>query len=326
MDKLVSVLTPCYNGEKYISRLLDSILNQTYPQIEMFVIDDGSKDNSAEVIKSYIPKFKSNGYRLEYIYQNNAGQSVAINNGLKIVNGDYLVWPDCDDFYATNTAIEELVDILDNSEDSVCMVRCCSYLLDENTLKPIGKYQTCDRGKMDLFEDCLFGSNGFCYIPGDYMAKFEKIEKYIQNKEIYTERHAGQNWQLMLPLLYNGKCLTTKKFLYNILDRKGSYSRGQYSTEEQILNLLSTHENTIVHTIENIHNMPIVEKENYIQKIKDKYLKNRYISLLRHRKFKEAKTMICFENFHMRIQYYFYHIFATFFFKKVYRFFKKTFR
>jgi glycosyltransferase involved in cell wall biosynthesis len=49
---LVSIVTPCYNTGKYVHRLLESVLNQTYPNIEMFVIDDGSSDNSAEIVKS----------------------------------------------------------------------------------------------------------------------------------------------------------------------------------------------------------------------------------------------------------------------------------
>ncbi|MDR0412971.1 MAG: glycosyltransferase family 2 protein, partial [Dysgonamonadaceae bacterium] len=55
MSGLVSILTPCYNGEKHIWRLLDSILTQTYSKIEMFIIDDGSTDKSAKLIQSYIP-------------------------------------------------------------------------------------------------------------------------------------------------------------------------------------------------------------------------------------------------------------------------------
>ena len=75
---LVSVLTPCYNTGRYVHRLLDSVLTQTYPFIEMVIIDDGSTDDSSAVIQSYIPKFKAKGYELRYYYQKNSGQSVAI--------------------------------------------------------------------------------------------------------------------------------------------------------------------------------------------------------------------------------------------------------
>ena len=55
---LVSNVTPCYNSAKYLYRLLDSVLMQDYPDIEMFAIDDGSTDNTKEIIESYIPRFQ----------------------------------------------------------------------------------------------------------------------------------------------------------------------------------------------------------------------------------------------------------------------------
>ena len=99
MSKLVSVLTPTYNCGKYITRLLDSVLRQTYPAIDMHVIDDGSVDDTKEIIERYIPEFEQRGYTLHYHYQTNQGQSAAINNHLNLVTGDYFVWPDADDFY-----------------------------------------------------------------------------------------------------------------------------------------------------------------------------------------------------------------------------------
>ena len=70
MEKeLISILTPSYNNGDIIHRLLDSILMQTYQKIEMFVIDDGSTDNTKEVILKYIDKFSKRGIVLNYIYQ-----------------------------------------------------------------------------------------------------------------------------------------------------------------------------------------------------------------------------------------------------------------
>ena len=59
---LVNILTPAYNCASLITRLLDSVLEQTYPNIEMFVVDDGSTDDTANVVKSYINKFLDRGY------------------------------------------------------------------------------------------------------------------------------------------------------------------------------------------------------------------------------------------------------------------------
>mgnify|MGYP000809890620 FL=1 len=59
---LVSVLTPCYNTGRYIHRLLDSVIMQDYPRIQMIVVDDGSTDGSADIIKSYVPLFHGKGY------------------------------------------------------------------------------------------------------------------------------------------------------------------------------------------------------------------------------------------------------------------------
>jgi glycosyltransferase involved in cell wall biosynthesis len=322
MEKLTSILTPCYNGEKYVWRLLDSVLNQTYPRIEMFIIDDGSTDNAKLLIQSYIPRFEAKGYSLTYVYQENLGQSVAINNGLKLISGDYLVWPDSDDFYATDDAILQMVNVLNQSDDSVSMVRCQSYLLDENTLKQIGRFSVNEttKRKTDLFEDCLLGLNSYWYVPGDYMAKTKKLKETILNMEIYTEKNAGQNWQLMLPLLYRNKCLTIEMFLYNILVRKESHSRGQYSTLEQLLQKYFSYENTLFNTIERIPKMSVAEKEKYRRQILLKYKKERFYLFLKYRKFNDAQHILstldnCPKN--MLFYYYYSHIPLASFFQNI---------
>jgi len=291
MEKLVSILTPCYNGEKYIWRLLNSILLQTYSKIEMFVIDDGSTDNSEKLIKSYIPKFEAKGYSLTYIYQENCGLSGTINNGLKLITGDFLVWPDCDDWYAENDAIQQMVTTLDNSNETVSMVRCQSYSLDENTLKIVGRFcvNKKTRGKTDLFEDCMFKLNGYWMGAGNYLIKIIKLEKTIPHKEIYTDKNAGQNFQLMLPLLYRNQCLTIEKYLYNILKRKNSHSRK--STLEQKLQLCDSVEKTQLITIDNIMNMPIAEKVKYRYAIQNMYNKRRFDIFIFHKKFKKARNV-----------------------------------
>ena len=77
MEKKVSIITPCFNGEGFVERYLNSILNQTYKNIELIFINDGSTDRTEKVVKSYIIKFEEKGMKLIYIYQENAGQAAA---------------------------------------------------------------------------------------------------------------------------------------------------------------------------------------------------------------------------------------------------------
>lgn len=271
MSGLVSVLTPSYNCGKLIHRLLDSVLRQTYPSIEMYVIDDGSTDDTKAVIDSYIPRFAQRGYELHYVYQDNQGQSGAINNGLKMIHGDYLVWPDADDFYKTDNAIEAMVDSLKESDDNVGMTRILLEYVKEKDLTLARKLNQPGPYGEQLFEDCLFKSNGFWYCSGGYMVKTEVLKETIPDLEIYTEHDAGQNWQLMLPVLYTHRCLTVPQVMYSVLTRSTSHSRGQYSTRKQVNRQFNGYRNTILSTLKKIPSMPAAELASYSRRINKQY-------------------------------------------------------
>lgn len=90
----VSIVVPVYNAEKYICRCIDSILNQTYKNFEVILIDDGSTDNSLEILKGYALK----DIRLKVLSQKNSGPSSARNTGILIAKGEYLIFIDIDDY------------------------------------------------------------------------------------------------------------------------------------------------------------------------------------------------------------------------------------
>lgn len=270
----VSILTPSFNSEFYIHRLLDSILEQTYPNIEMFVINDGSTDNTEEIVCHYISKFNDKGYKLHCINQSNQGQASAINTGLKLISGEYLVWPDSDDFYASPEAIQKMVDVLDNNPD-VAMVRTFANILDEDTFQKIGEFggeKYMKNRKTDLFEDCLFGHNFYWYVPGDYMLRVNLLWENYPDRNIYiSSKYGGQNWQLMLPLLYRKKCYTIEEFLYNVVTRKESHSRGTFKTIEENLIKYNEHRNILINTLKSIRGISDKERDNYISQIYVKY-------------------------------------------------------
>ena len=94
----VSVIVAAYNIEKYIARCLDSILNQTYKNLEIIVVNDGSSDNTGEIIDKYSEK----DIRIKVIHKENSGVSSARNKGLDMSTGDYIGFVDGDDTLETD--------------------------------------------------------------------------------------------------------------------------------------------------------------------------------------------------------------------------------
>lgn len=130
---LVSIITPCYNGAKYISETIESVLAQTYPDWEMIIIDDGSKDNSAEIVRAYMEKDS----RIKFLQQPNAGSAAARNNGIRNAQGQYIALLDADDLWDPEF-LEEQTRFM-KEKDAVCVY--CSYrCIDaegKETLRPV---------------------------------------------------------------------------------------------------------------------------------------------------------------------------------------------
>lgn len=256
-NHLVSVLTPMYNTEKYVHRLLDSVLSQDYPRIEMIVIDDGSTDGSRAVVEGYVSRFAEKGFVLRCVSQPNSGQSVAIRNGLAMISGEYLTWPDSDDYYCSDSAISRMVGVLESADEEFQMVRTQAYYVEDVSLKPLKLYGENAREEEDksLFDDCLFGLNGYYYATGAYMIRTEKFRE-LTGFDIYTEKNAGQNWQMMAPILYKYRCKTILEPLFVQISRATSHSQGQYSGYERKLSKIDSFSNVRIETLKRIKGFP----------------------------------------------------------------------
>lgn len=112
-NPLISIIVPVYNGQKYLSECINSILNQDYKNIEVIIVNDGSKDDSPKIIDEYAKKDK----RVKAIHQENGGVSSARNNGIDNANGEYITFIDADD-YVESDYIKYLCNlIVDNNAD-----------------------------------------------------------------------------------------------------------------------------------------------------------------------------------------------------------------
>lgn len=124
-NSLVSVILPVYNGEKYIAQSVDSILNQTYNNIELIIVDDGSSDNTLKIINSY-----SSDPRVIIITRENKGLVHSLNEAIDISRGRYIARMDADDI-ASVDRIEKQIYFLNNNID-VAIVGSRVILINEN--------------------------------------------------------------------------------------------------------------------------------------------------------------------------------------------------
>lgn len=220
-NKLVSIVSPCYNGESYIARFLDCIIAQTYRPLELILVNDGSTDRTDEVVQSFSEKLSKNGIIFKYIKKENGGPGGAINDGLKYMEGEYLVWPDTDDFLYPDS-IEKRVNFL-KTHPEFGFVQSDGAVYDEEDLKTPKKIVTAIIPKNgELFKNTLSGN--IVYTPCGYMIRMSAFIDVNPNKEIFPSRY-GQNIQMLMLVAYKYRCGHLKETLYGRVDRKGSLSK-----------------------------------------------------------------------------------------------------
>jgi len=124
----ISIIVPVYNTEQYLEKCLDSLVNQTFKDIEIIVVNDGSPDNSEKIIKSYCDKYTN----IRYIKQENGGLSASRNKGVKQATGDYLMFLDSDDWISAD-ACERIIDKLEETKSDILVAGI--YDVYENEIK-----------------------------------------------------------------------------------------------------------------------------------------------------------------------------------------------
>ncbi|MBR5509665.1 MAG: glycosyltransferase family 2 protein [Lachnospiraceae bacterium] len=119
MNPLISIIVPVYKVEKYLERCVESLLSQTYQNLELILVDDGSPDRCPEICDAYAKKDE----RIRVIHQNNAGLSGARNAGIDVAKGEYLAFVDSDDYIASDF-IQSLYELL---QETGCAIGQCRF-------------------------------------------------------------------------------------------------------------------------------------------------------------------------------------------------------
>lgn len=230
MKPLVSIVTPCYNGEAFLEKYFDSILAQTYDNLELIFVNDGSMDRTEEIAQSYRSALEAKGIVFKYLYQSNGGQAKAMNTGFREMTGKYLVWPDSDDWLEPD-AIEKRVVFLETNR-AFDFVRSSGDTFDFDSGKRRGTINYYgDASGEDIFLDLIL-ENTYCAC-GCYMIKTAMLRGIYPEMTIY-ETNAGQNWQILIPIAGKGKCGYIDEEQYHIAVRQDSHSRSKRTVDEEV--------------------------------------------------------------------------------------------
>ena len=127
MCKLVTIIIPVYNVEKYLDECIQSVINQTYKNLEILLVDDGSTDSSPDICS----KYSMQDNRIRIITKKNGGIASARNKGIEKASGEYVYFLDSDD-YIKETAIEELINYMQNNDLDLCYFSADVLLDDDN--------------------------------------------------------------------------------------------------------------------------------------------------------------------------------------------------
>lgn len=229
IEEKVSVVTPVFNGEFYLPEMLESVLRQTYPQMEIILVDDGSTDGTILVAERYRERFARRGYDYHIIHSGHKNASAAINQGLPYVTGKYLIWPDSDDVLEPES-VEKRVEFLKRHPQYQC-VRSLAYYFDPVTGESRkAEEQTGNLSDEYLFWDILESKTFVCC--GCYMIKSECFFAIYPGRHI-PEYPVGQNFQMLLPYMYRYRCPTIREPLYGVCVRENSHSRRGLTQEEE---------------------------------------------------------------------------------------------
>lgn len=256
---LVSIVTPVYNGEKYIRLLLNSVLSQTYDKLQMIVADDGSEDGTVAVAESFRPLFEERGYALEVVSGTHSCAAGAMCTGLPYVKGEYLIWPDGDDEIMPES-VEKRVAYLQEHPEVKC-VRSNRIYVDMETGEEVNALErTGDLTPHNIFLELLKGETYVCC--GCYMLRSNVFFEIYQDGQIPVYG-VGQNFQMLLPYLYHHDCHTIDLPLYKVNRRLDSHS-ARLLTKEQEYKKYNDYESLL----DDIIHVAKITDEEYLRQIK----------------------------------------------------------
>lgn len=221
-EGLVSIIIPCYNASEYIAKTLSSVVNQTHLEYEIIIVDDGSTDNSKEII------LKSDSLKTKYFFKENEGVSKARNYGFTKSNGEFVLFLDADDLLNPNFLKDRILS-LTNSEAIGCASN--AVLIDEDGEVLENKPFIAASKTIQILEF----RKDIITCPSSYVFKssFLKKEKILFNENL----HSSADKYFLLEILKSGSIQTinSSPIYYRVLADSMSHNITTKLVKDQIL-------------------------------------------------------------------------------------------
>lgn len=252
MNKRISVIVAVYNTEKYIEKCIKSLLNQTYPNLEIIIVEDGSTDDSKKILKKY-----SDNEKIKIIYnEKNCGLSYSRNVGLKYASGDFIGYIDSDDYIDLDYYEKLMVSIEENkSEIALCDMKV---VYEDTGAEQISK---CYTGEAFNLYNVI--NNGLVASACNKLFKKDLISKYK-----FAEGKVNEDIAVVIPSLVNAKKISYAKTFYYYVQRGGSIQNSGFSDKR--FDIFTGVETTLER----------IKDNNAYEKLKDAIIFNQLIVLL----------------------------------------------
>ena len=234
----VSLVVPCHNVEAYFGDFLQSVLEQNWHDLEVILVNDGANTATTYTLRKAVPRLQAQGWNVKLIEQANKGLGGAVDAGLKQVSGEFLMWPDPDDWLLPNS-IARRVELMRGHPD-VGLLRSNCQLFIEAEQEFDGHFMPTNqpaRRVPEIFEDLVY--QRFFFAPVCHFVRCDMFWQVHPDRSIWYSPASSQNFQLLVPFVERFPVLQVPEPLAVYRVREDSRSRANTKTPER---LMSRHE------------------------------------------------------------------------------------
>jgi len=239
-NQIVSVIMPTYNRENYLRYAIDSVLNQTYKNLELHIIDDGSTDGTRDLVNSY------DDNRIKYYHQGNRGQSVARNVGIKNASGKFICFLDSDNLWKLDK-LERQIKLMDENRDYQIIYGENEIINEDGQVQPT--QQTIRRYSGNITEQLLI------YNCINFNTTMIRIECFQEMGGINENTRAGEDYELFLKFSIRYRFMYVPEIFaqYRLMENRisSNHDKVLQSNHNILSNFIDEHRNLLDKTIIN---------------------------------------------------------------------------